>query len=119
MFSKEEGKKPSYPKETNLSIPTSGEKIRELMQNNPDLFDMSLVSNSYDRYLEVALGYWLTNGNTSFNSHDYYTYGQLLGGEQDPTDNADDPNYQGKNRLSDCLLFLWCKSDFVSAHCQK
>ena len=66
------------------------------MERNPMLFNISLVGPTYDRYFEVILGYWLTNANQSFASHDYNTYGGLLGGSRDPTDPSPEPNYQGK-----------------------
>ena len=85
---------------TVLSLPTTKDKVRLIMQQNPSLFNMSLVSDLYDRYFEVTLGYWLTKGNTSFDSEDYYTFGRLLGGELDPTDSTGNPNYQGNAQHS-------------------
>lgn len=61
---------------------------------------MSRLSQTYYRYFEVALGYWLTQGNTSYNNRDFVTYSLLLGGQVDPTSEVKRPSFQGK--LSKC-----------------
>lgn len=66
------------------------------MSLNPHLFDITRVSDKYNRYFEALLGYWLTHANQSVASHDYHTYGGLLGGSMDPTDPSHRPNYQGQ-----------------------
>lgn len=66
------------------------------MQYNPRLYNTSRLSQAYYRYFEVALGYWLTHGNTSYNSGDFVTYGLLLGGQVDSTFDLKRPNFQGE-----------------------
>ena len=70
------------------------------MARNPQLFNITLVGDMYDRYFEAMLGYWLTNANQSLMSTDYHTYGALLGGSMDPTDPSKVPNYQGQYKVS-------------------
>lgn len=66
------------------------------MTRNPQLFNITLAGDMYNRYFEAILGYWLTNANQSVTSSDYKTYGGLLGGSMDPTDPSTEPNYQGE-----------------------
>lgn len=66
------------------------------MEYNPRLYNMSRLSQAYYRYFEVALGYWLTQGNTSYNNRDFVTYSLLLGGQVDPTSEVKRPSFQGK-----------------------
>lgn len=65
------------------------------MRFNPALYNMSQLSQAYYRYFEVALGYWLTHGNTSYSSPDFVTYSSLLGGQVDSTFHLREPNFQG------------------------
>lgn len=92
----DEAKKSKYPNDTDFSIPVNSEKIRNLMKYNPRLYNMSRISQAYYRYFEVALGYWLTQGNTSYNNRDFVTYSLLLGGQVDPTSEVKIPSFQGK-----------------------
>lgn len=71
--------------------------MRTLMQYNPELYNTSKLSQAYYRFFEVALGYWLTRGNTSYNNDDFVTYGLLLGGQVDPTSKLKTPSFQGKH----------------------
>jgi len=87
--------RPHYSNNTRFTIPTRREDVRLLMSRNPHLFDITRVSDKYNRYFEALLGYWLTHANQSVASHDYHTYGGLLGGSMDPTDPSHIPNYQG------------------------
>lgn len=70
--------------------------MRNMMKYNPRLYNMSRLSQTYYRYFEVALGYWLTQGNTSYNNRDFVTYSLLLGGQVDPTSVVKRPSFQGK-----------------------
>ena len=65
------------------------------MQYNPTMYNSSILSQAYYRYYEVALGFWLTHGNTSYSSDDYLTYSSLLGGEIDATFKLQKPSFQG------------------------
>ncbi|XP_067028237.1 protein dispatched homolog 1-like isoform X4 [Acropora muricata] len=96
--------RPHYSNNTRFTIPTRREDVRLLMSRNPHLFDITRVSDKYHRYFEALLGYWLTHANQSVASHDYHTYGGLLGGSMDPTDPSHIPNYQG-GQYGNRLLF--------------
>ena len=100
FLSQEEAKNPKYPNGTEFSIPLNSRKIQTLMKYNPQLYNISRVTDFYYRYFEVALGYWLTHGNTSFSSDDYVTYKGLLGGQVDHTDASRKPNFQGQSSPS-------------------
>lgn len=65
------------------------------MRHHPSLFDVSKLTDTYYRYFEVMMSYWLTNGNTSYSSNDYITYSRLLGGSLDETDKSTTPNFAG------------------------
>jgi len=99
-----EANKPKYSNNTVFTIPTREDDARLLMARNPQLFNITLVGDMYDRYFEAILGYWLTNANQSLTSSDYHTYGGLLGGSMDPTDPSTMPNYQG-GEYGNRLLF--------------
>ena len=71
--------------------------MKTLMQFNPELYNTSSLSQAYYRFFEVALGYWLTRGNTSYNNDDFVTYGLLLGGQVDTTSKLKTPSFQGKH----------------------
>ena len=66
------------------------------MQYNPKLYNTSKLSQAYYRFFEMALGYWLTHGNTSYNNGDFVTYSLLLGGQVDPTSTLKTPSFQGE-----------------------
>ena len=99
-----EASKPKYANTTRPTVPSDEEDARLLMARNPQLFNITLVGNKYERYFEVMLGYWLTNANQSLTSDDYHTYGALLGGSMDPTDPSEMPNYQGQ-RVTSCTSY--------------
>ena len=87
------------------------------MQYNPTLYNISRLSQAYYRYFEVALGYWLTHGNTSYSSDDFVTYSSLLGGQVDPTFELKKPNFQGLNFHSFAnWIALVLKSQLVVRH---
>ena len=92
----DEAKKSKYPNDTDFSFPVNSEKMRALMQYNPKLYNTSKLSQAYYRFFEVALGYWLTHGNTSYNNDDFVTYSLLLGGQIDPTSKKKTPSFQGE-----------------------
>ena len=94
-YVQDEASKPKYSNSTVFAIPSRENDVRLLMAQNPDLFNVTLVGEMYDRYFEAVLGYWLTNANQSVTSSDFKTFGGLLGGAKDPTDSSSIPNYQG------------------------
>ena len=91
----DEAQKAKYPNNTDFSVPVNSRKMKDLMKYNPQLYNVTLATDVYYRYFEVALGYWLTHGNTSYSTDDYVTYKRLLGGEMDPTDASGKSNFQG------------------------
>jgi len=103
-YLQDETTKPKYSNTSVLTIPSNKDDVRLLMERNPQLFNITLVGEMYNRYFEAILGYWLTNANQSVTSSDYKTYGALLGGSMDPTDLSTEPNYQG-GKYGNKLLF--------------
>ncbi len=58
------------------------------MKHNPQLYNVSLISDSYYRYFEIGLGYFITDGRRSHayaTTYDFKKYESLLGGATDPT----------------------------------
>ena len=92
-----EAKRSKYPNGTDFSFPLNTQKMKTLMKYNPELYNTSNLSQAYYRFFEVALGYWLTRGNTSYNNDDFVTYGLLLGGQVDPTSKSKTPSFQVKH----------------------
>ena len=71
------------------------------MKYNRHLYNTSLLSDSYYRYFEIGLGYFITDGgsDTYASTYDFKKYESLLGGVLDPTlpQNASRNTYlQGK-----------------------
>jgi hypothetical protein len=94
---KAEGTKPIYPNNTVLTLPTTAEKTKALMRRHPHLYAISKLTDTYYRYYEVMMGFWLTQGNKTYSSHDYITYSRLLGGAMDKTATTTKPNFEGKH----------------------
>ncbi|KAK3750726.1 hypothetical protein QZH41_017279 [Actinostola sp. cb2023] len=103
-YFKVEATKSIYPNNSIFTMPITAEKAKNLMRHHPYLFNVSRLTDTYYRYYEVMLGYWLTNGNTSYSSHDYTVYSRLLGGSLDKTYKSTTPNFAG-NRFGNRLLF--------------
>ena len=97
FYSQDEAKRSKYPNGTDFSFPLNSQKMRNLMTYNPKLYNTSNLSQAYYRFFEVALGYWLTRGNTSYNNDDFVTYSMLLGGQVDPTSKSKTPSFQVKH----------------------
>ncbi|XP_032219569.1 protein dispatched homolog 3 isoform X1 [Nematostella vectensis] len=103
-YLKKEQKKPMYPNNTVLTLPTNGAKAQILMRHNGNIFNVSQLTDSYYRYYEALMAFWLTQDNTSYSNPDYITYGKLIGGQLDETETSNTPNFQG-NRYGNRLLF--------------
>ena len=56
------------------------------MENNPEHYNVSLLSDSFYRYFEIGLGYFITDGvsPTYATTYDFKKYESLLGGVPDP-----------------------------------
>jgi hypothetical protein len=62
--------------------------MQALMKYNPQLYNnISLLPDSYYRYFEIGLGYFITDGfSPSYAStYDFKEYSSLLGAATDPT----------------------------------
>lgn len=77
-------------------MPVNAHKMEILMQNNPQLYNNTLPETYY-RYFEVALGYFITDGLKPdyWKTHDFQSYSQLVGGEKDPSALTSGYNLQG------------------------
>lgn len=69
------------------------------MENNPQLYTTSILPDTYSRYFEVGLGYFITNGLQSdyWKNNDFQTYSLLVGGEKDPSAVSSGSDLQGWN----------------------
>lgn len=61
--------------------------MKQLMKNNPQLYNASSLPETYYRYFEIGLGFFITNGGDSqyAETYDFKKYGNLIGGVSDPT----------------------------------
>ncbi|CAH1792031.1 unnamed protein product [Owenia fusiformis] len=84
-FFKEEGTKPQYPADTDLSLPITLEKMYTIMQHNPTVYK-NVSKDVISRPFEMALDFWLTGG------QHLYTNDSLWG---------DYEKYMGFDRLPD------------------
>ncbi|XP_028517341.1 uncharacterized protein LOC110247148 isoform X2 [Exaiptasia diaphana] len=87
-YFKQESKKAKYPNGTDLRLPFNMNKVEILMKHNPQIYNMSRISDEYYRYLEVAIAHWMTQGNTSYSNPDFKIYQKYIGGKLDTTLNA-------------------------------
>lgn len=57
------------------------------MENYPKLYNVSLLPDTYYRYFEIGLEYFITDGGspTYPTTYDFKKYESLLGGVFDPT----------------------------------
>ena len=62
------------------------------MKANSAFYNVSLLPDTYYRYFEVGLGYFITNGYGSdpnyATTYDFEKYGKLVAGTPDPTSNS-------------------------------
>ncbi len=95
----EETKSSKYPINTDLRLPVNENRMRILMENNPQLYNNSALPETYYRYFEVALGYFITDALKPdyWKNYDFQTYSQLVGGEKDPTALSSSANLQGQH----------------------
>ncbi|CAB4012475.1 dispatched homolog 3-like [Paramuricea clavata] len=86
-YLKEEAKKSKYPNGSDFSFVINANKMQNMMYYNPDLYNVSLLSDSYYRYFEIGLGYFITDGGSKkyATTYDFKKYQSLLGGVMDPT----------------------------------
>ncbi|XP_074655700.1 protein patched homolog 1-like [Tubulanus polymorphus] len=72
---------PKYPPDWNPDFPMTKDNMKVLIDNNPQIYTDPLDSN-YTNWLEIALGYWITNGYTMTRTTDWFTYAGILGEEK-------------------------------------
>ncbi|XP_028396305.1 protein dispatched homolog 3-like [Dendronephthya gigantea] len=106
-FEVESNKSNKYPLNTNLRLPVNAEKMGILMKGNPQLYNKTALPETYYRYFELALGYFITDGLKPdyWRDYDFQTYSQLVGGEKDPSALTSSSNLQG-NKYGNRLLFM-------------
>ena len=56
----------------------------------PHIYNVSILSNEYRHYFEVALGYWLSAGGNPEKKFDYYKYASYMGGTLDKSGTVHD-----------------------------
>ncbi|XP_077977450.1 protein dispatched homolog 1-like [Glandiceps talaboti] len=78
----------NYPNGTDVSMPIGEIEMHSVMNANPDIFDTSHLHDTFYRYFETGLGYWLTMGYTGKANTDYEEYRHLLGEELDKWDST-------------------------------
>ena len=88
-YFKREENKTKY-KDADFSFPLNGPKMRKLMKENPQLYNVSLLRDTYYRYFEVGVGYFITDGGSVnyASTYDFKKYSEMLGGAPDPTSNT-------------------------------
>ena len=84
-FFQVESNKTKYPPESDFALPTTETKILPLMKANPSIYNVTILSNSYYRYFEVALGFFIFDGRSPgyANTYDFEVYSKLAGGSLD------------------------------------
>ena len=80
-------RKPSAFVNSNVTfgIPMDEEKTRALMELLPGVYNTTLLTSSFKRYFEVALGFWLSGGGRPDQKFDYFKYSSYMGGSLDPS----------------------------------
>lgn len=78
-------------------MPVSEKKIKPLMSANPLLFNVSILPDTYYRYFEIALSFFLIQGGSPeyANSYDFKVYSKLVEGAIDEDISGNDQLVQG------------------------
>ncbi|XP_061195988.1 uncharacterized protein LOC133204259 [Saccostrea echinata] len=72
----------AYPSDLNVGIPLDEVNMTKFMTSNPRIYGSQLtLPKDYNRWLEIGLGYWLTNKYTGRVHPDYFMYDHLIGEE--------------------------------------
>ena len=63
------------------------DKMKQLMKHNSQLYNASSLPETYYRFFEIGLGFFITNGGHPryAETYDFKKYGKLIGGVSDPT----------------------------------
>ncbi|XP_070577305.1 protein dispatched homolog 1-like isoform X2 [Ptychodera flava] len=67
-------------------MPITEVKMRSMMDANPNIFNTSELHDTFYRYFETGVGYWLTRGYNGTANSDNDEYGEILGEEIDERD---------------------------------
>ncbi|XP_070577311.1 protein dispatched homolog 1-like isoform X4 [Ptychodera flava] len=71
-----------------ISMPLNEIKMRGLMGANPGVFDIAGPHDTFYRYFETGIGFWLTMGYTGMPNSDSGGFGDLIGEEIDNRDTS-------------------------------
>ncbi|XP_061195977.1 protein dispatched homolog 1-like [Saccostrea echinata] len=71
-----------YPSDLNVDVPLDEVNMTKFMSSNPRIYGKQLaLPKDYNRWLEIGLGYWITNRYTGRLHEDYFLYNHLIGEE--------------------------------------
>ncbi|XP_076099747.1 protein dispatched homolog 1-like [Mytilus galloprovincialis] len=63
----------------NIPFPFTKESVVPFMKRNFHIHNISSVPENFDRYFEILVSYWLSNGYTHTLTEDFLTYHRLIG----------------------------------------
>ncbi|XP_070577309.1 protein dispatched homolog 1-like isoform X2 [Ptychodera flava] len=78
----------SFYENLGISMPLNEIKMRGLMGANPGVFDIAGPHDTFYRYFETGIGFWLTMGYTGMPNSDSGGFGDLIGEEIDNRDTS-------------------------------
>ena len=84
----DEEKKSLYQNDSvDFSFVINDDKMKKLMKYHPRLYNVSTLPETYYRFFEIGLGFFITNGGDRqyAETYDFRKYGNLIGGASDPT----------------------------------
>ncbi|XP_062590695.1 protein dispatched homolog 1-like isoform X2 [Saccostrea cucullata] len=71
-----------YPSDLNVDVPLDEGNMTKFMTSNPDIYGRQLtLPKDFNRWLEIGVGYWMTNRYTGKVHPDYFMYDHLIGEE--------------------------------------
>ncbi|XP_052106368.1 protein dispatched homolog 1-like [Mytilus californianus] len=63
----------------NIPFPFTNESVVPFMRRNFHIYNISSVPANFNRYFEILVSYWLSNGYTHIPTEDFLTYHRLIG----------------------------------------
>ncbi|XP_063427252.1 protein dispatched homolog 1-like [Mytilus trossulus] len=63
----------------NIPFPFTKESVVPFMKKNLQIYNISSIPIDFNRYFEILVSYWLTNGYTHTLTEDFLTYHRLIG----------------------------------------
>jgi len=88
-------------------------KTRALMNTLPEVYNTSLLTPHFNRYFEVALGYWLSGAGNPENKFDYHKYSSYMGGSLDKSVKASDKETNVSLAQGSIFYFIFITIDGV------